>query len=242
MGFLDEISPQVLQQLTSGSYLRFRLDKKHHLSQIEMLNPSPLTALPGTSAQESAFSATILPHYSFASALLRQFYDQDKKTSQCYDRAHVWTYFSLIKHGVHLPKMWLFFADHYIRAYRFKWWFHVAPYALVNMRGQVNERIMDRKFFSYPLKVKLWTDLFMENKNSCKEVELYTDYSEHPDENDCYLIRSTPYFWQPRDLERYAKKGTDKKDYVLKEVNYSYYHAFGLERDTPGAKPSFDGP
>ena len=134
------------------------------------------------------FTPTILPSYTAASRLLESFSNSDVAGSQCYDRAHVWAY-SAGKSYVHVRKSWIFFADHFIEKNHFKWWFHVAPIVSVKMQGIVQERIVDRKFSEFPLKVNLWTDLFMVEKQTCKEIDRYTDYSEHPDENDCYLIK-----------------------------------------------------
>lgn len=175
------------------------------------------------------FTPSTLPSYSAATKLLESFSNSDIIGSQCYDRAHVWAW-SAANSYVHLEKNWLFFADHFIEKHHFKWWFHVAPVANVKMQGTIQQRIVDRKFSEFPLKVKLWTDLFMVDKQTCKEIDRYTDYSEHPNEDDCYLITSTPYFWQPKDLETFAKSGTEKTNWVDWEIRHAFKHAFGINK------------
>lgn len=175
------------------------------------------------------FIPSILPTYAAATRLLESFSNADVSGSQCYDRAHIWAY-SAGKNSFHLEKTWLFFADHFIQKNHFKWWFHVAPVASVKMQGLIQQRIMDRKFSEFPLKIKLWTDLFMVEKQTCKEIERYTDYSEHPGEDDCYLVTSTPYYWQPKDLEAFSKEGTDRTGWIDWEVRHAFKHAFGISK------------
>jgi hypothetical protein len=64
------------------------------------------------------------------------------------------------------------------------------------MNGFVNERIMDPAFTQYPLKEKLLTDIFIKNKVVCKAIGKYFEYSAHPSEDDCYIMKTSMYFWQ----------------------------------------------
>ena len=48
------------------------------------------------------------------------------QSSQCYDKAHYWSY-EWSRQNLSLGKMFLFFTESYIRRYNYKWWFHVAP-------------------------------------------------------------------------------------------------------------------
>lgn len=173
------------------------------------------------------FQPSIIKNYSTATDLLLTFNSKAISGAQCYDRAHVWTYEASKNQKVELGKAWLFFSDNYIARYKFKWWFHVAPVAKVIMKGEIQERIMDREFAPFPMQQKIWTDKFMENKIDCKAITKYTDYSKHPDEDDCYILRSTPYFWQPKDLEALEKTGAEKGDYIPWEVAYAYRYGFG---------------
>lgn len=173
------------------------------------------------------FQPSIIKNYSAATDLLLTFNPKAINGAQCYDRAHVWTYEASRNQKSELGKAWLFFSDNYIARYKFKWWFHVAPVAKVMMKGEIQERIMDREFATFPMQQKIWTDKFMENKVDCKAITKYSDYSKHPDEDDCYILRSTPYFWQPKDLESLEKSGAEKRDYIPWEVAYAYRYGFG---------------
>lgn len=173
------------------------------------------------------FRPTIIKNYTAATDVLLNFNPRAIDGAQCYDRAHVWTYEASKNQKIELNKAWLFFSDNYIARYKFKWWFHVAPVAKVMMKGEVLERIMDREFAKFPMQQKIWTDKFMENKVDCKPITTYTDYSKHPDEDDCFILRSTPYFWQPKDLEEVEKSGAEKRDYIPWEVAHAYRYGFG---------------
>ncbi len=203
-------------------------DQNQILSIIPVLEKNEIP--PFASYERSAeFTPTIFPSYSAATRFLEKFSNSDITGSQCYDRAHVWAFLAATN-IIHVEKAWIFFADHFIEKNHFKWWFHVAPIAKVKMQETVQERIVDRIFSEFPLKVKLWTDLFMPEKQRCREIERYTDYSEHPGEDDCYLMTSTPYFWQPKDLEVFAKEGTEKTGWIDWEVRHAFKHAFGINK------------
>lgn len=174
------------------------------------------------------YTPTVYPTYGYATDILSSMRRQWVENSQCYDRSHVWAYEEAYQ-GRYLQKAFLFFSDAYISRYNFPWWFHTAPYARVRLNGEVVERIMDPAFTQYPLKEKLWTDLFMKNKAQCKLVEKYTDYSRHPGEDDCYLMKASIYFWQPKDLEAYERTGVEKKKFIDWEVRHAYKNGFNLQ-------------
>ncbi len=228
VGFLDEVDNEVLNQLRPGNTLKFTLDRDNTLGDVAIRSMNEAEATPSYTLTPEEYSPSILPNYQYATDLLHTFRAPALNDAQCYDKAHIWTYEADYYYRARLQKAWLFFSDNYIGRYRYKWWFHVAPFAKVMMRGAVEERIMDREFYQYPLKLKLWTDLFMENKATCKEVTSYTDYSQHPNEDDCYVIRSTPFYWQPKELKARAERGTEKTQYIQWEIIYAYQHGYGI--------------
>lgn len=149
--------------------------------------------------------------------------------SQCYDRGHVWGYEADTKFNIKLQKGWIFFADHFILKYRFYWWFHIAPMALLKKDGFIQERVLDKTFAKKPLSFKEWSDLFLESKPTCKDIDLYTQYSLHADEDDCYYMRSSRFIWQPRDLEDFAITGNMKNTYIGWEISHAFKHAFNSQ-------------
>lgn len=212
-----------------GTKIDLEIDSNHNILSLRPSTLKTFNRLPVNPSQSATnFKPSVFSTYSKAQSALNVFRFPDAPGSQCYDRAHVWTYEAEKFYANRLSKMWLFFSDHYIEANNFKWWFHVAPLALVNMKGSIENRIMDKGFSKYPLKVKIWTDLFMIQKQDCRVANQYTDYSEHPNEDDCYLIESTPYYWQPKDLEKLAKRSINKSQYIDNEVSHAYRFGFGI--------------
>jgi hypothetical protein len=211
-----------------GQIVDVKLDENHEILTIGpalFSKPSP----PFIDVQlKKTFQPTVIKNYTAATDLLLTFNTNAIQGAQCYDRAHVWAYEASRNQKTELGKAWLFFSDRYIANYKFKWWFHVAPVATVVMKGEIQERILDREFAKFPMQIKIWTDKFMENKVDCRLISKYTDYSKHPGEHDCYTMRSTPYFWQPKDLDELEKSGAEKRDYVPWEIAYAYRYGFGL--------------
>lgn len=151
------------------------------------------------------------------------------KESQCYNRAHVWSYEWRMNHNLMTSKIWLFFTRKYIRKYNFDWWFHVAPMFHVNMGNRMMERVADVKYARAPLQIKQWTDIFLRNDAECPLVENYSDGADYPESRWCYTMKSNMYYYQPADLEAKEKYGTDRNSWNEEEVKGSYLEAFDIQ-------------
>ncbi len=148
-----------------------------------------------------------------------------RRRSQCYNRAHVWTY-ELSKKVVNgkkldLGKTWLFFTRKYIREYRYKWWFHIAPY----IKADSQVRVLDRKFTKSPLPLQEWTDEFMHNNAKCKVIEYYNDYRENQEVESCFIINSSMYYWQPLHIEGLADGDAEPTSYSEYSIEKAYRDA-----------------
>lgn len=146
-----------------------------------------------------------------------------RRFSQCYNRAHMWSYELHKKFNLNLGKIWIFFTSKYIRDFKYKWWFHIAPY--LDLKNRNSSYVMDRSFTKKPLKVKEWTDIFMENKSECKEVEFYSDYRENQNSEYCYLIKSSMYYWQPFNIEGLQNGEEEKVRFETEELERAYKNA-----------------
>lgn len=146
--------------------------------------------------------------------------------SQCYNRAHIWTYEAFNRTGIKSNKLFLFFTSRYIRNYRYHWWFHVAPMVYVDGSAQSSWRVLDRRYTAGPLSTKTWTNIFMKNRATCPVVYRYSSYRNHQQSKDCYLIPTSMYFWQPRDIERQERTGYVKTQYYSSEIGHAYWEAF----------------
>jgi hypothetical protein len=178
---------------------------------------------------ELEYRPTVYASYQEATNALQRFRRDNLEDAQCYDKAHVWSYEENYYRRSRLLKVFLFFSDSYIERYNHPWWFHVAPLGLVQMGSSINERVMDRGFAQFPLKMKLWTDLFMKNKASCKLMEKYTDYSQHPGEDDCYIYKASMFFWQPKDIEALERGASPKTQFINWEVRHAYKYGYGYD-------------
>lgn len=139
------------------------------------------------------FRPTNIGSIEEAEALFKTMYRRAKKKSQCYMRAHAWSYDLYRDHGINNEKIFIFFTRSYIVKYDFEWWFHVAP--MVRVQNQAF--VMDRKYMRGPTTIKDWTDFFMKNDALCTLVNKY-----HPDmiqdfKGSCFLRIVPMYFWQP---------------------------------------------
>ncbi len=219
----DRIEPRNLNR----ALIDADLSEERFLSGIKILGHLDETPVMSGEKDFSSphYVPTIYSSYNFATDVLRGMRHNWNRDSQCYDRSHIWSYEETFA-GRYLQKAFLFFSDAYIGRYNHPWWFHTAPFAMVKLNGEIVERVMDPVFSRYPLKFKLWTDLFMKNKVECKLIARYSDYSTHPGEDDCYMMKTTIYFWQPKDLDAFERSGIEKTKFIDWEIKHAYENAF----------------
>jgi hypothetical protein len=230
---LTNVKPNDLKE--SGVNIDIIIDENQDvvaLNLVSSLMPQRITT-PEINATnvDQPYTPTILESYAVAREVLASFNTDTIEGAQCYDKAHRWVYDEYAGHGTKLMKIFLFFSDDYVERVHFKWWFHAAPFTQLRMSGQTTERVLDPTFSGYPLKFKLWTDLFMSNKVDCKEITSYKEYSGNPHTSDCFIQRTPMYTWQPRDLEAIAT-GTypQKTAFIPWEIDWAYEHGFGAKR------------
>lgn len=143
--------------------------------------------------------------------------------SECYNRAHVWSWEIYQKNRYNTGKMFLFFTRRYINEYRYKWWFHVAPF--INESGRPQHVVLDRQYTSGPLGMHTWTDYFMKNDAHCPVVDRYSSYSQNQYSRYCYLIPASMYYWQPYNLDQLERYHTTKRVFIQSQINHSYRDA-----------------
>lgn len=206
--------------------VKIRLDDKLNLMSIQTVTPEleePSTE-PGPGGMTS-YDPTILSD-SEAYSAFRNMRRDYQNNSQCYNRAHIWNYEEFNNSGLKSNKLYLFFTSRYIRKYNYKWWFHVTPMVYVNGSEQSNWRTLDRRYTRGPLTTRTWTNVFMLNNSFCPVVFKYSSYRSHQQEEDCFLIPTSMYFWQPRDIERQERTGYVKDRFYRNEVGHAYWEAF----------------
>ena len=117
--------------------------------------------------------------------------------SQCYQRAHLWSLQMWNQRGIRSMKVFLFFTRRFIREYRYKWWFHVAPFVYAG--GQ--ETVLDPTFTDTPLEMGKWTNEFVTSQWPCPEVSTYAQFEDNQEAQHCYTLKMPMYYYQPKDIE-----------------------------------------
>lgn len=171
---------------------------------------------------------TIIPNMSRAAELFNEL-EHKNNNSECYNRAHVWTYSWRIKHHIYSSKAWIFFTRKYIRKYDFQWWFHVAPLLHIASEDSVVEKIADKKYAKKILSMKEWSDIFMRNDAECPIIDLYSEYANYPETGWCYIMKTSMYYYQPIDLETYERDGKARTTWNQFEVIQAYKDALEID-------------
>lgn len=141
--------------------------------------------------------------------------DGDKGLSQCFKRAHMWSYDMWTKLGIKSQKIFIFYTKRFQALEDFQWWFHVAP--MVEADGQ--EFVLDPTFMDRPVSVQEWVDYFMRSKKiTCPVVDKYQDYENHQWKRLCYLMKVPMYHFRPLDIELRDKKGEERNHWLLEEL------------------------
>lgn len=153
------------------------------------------------------------------------------RVTQCFNRAHVWSYEWWRDHSVRSMKVFVFWTKEYVRRYRHEWWFHVAPYVhVMDTDGKIKERVMDVKWLSRPYEFQAWANYHSPKDIPCRVVTKYSDYANNPwDVDRCYFMRANMYTWQPMDLELYeAWDNYSKNAFNMDEIKAAFLEAFDV--------------
>jgi hypothetical protein len=219
---------------SSGRVVHIPAAKKHLLSSLKI---SPQKKLKNFTTSDNSssinmtsesYSPSILQSFEEAAKLFQETRSDYDEKSQCYNRAHVWSYEWRTEKNIFSSKVWLFFTHEYIRKYKFNWWFHVAPSVHVIHKNTVKERIMDRKYAKSPLNLKNWTDIFIRDQSHCPIVDQYSHYADFPESGSCFVMKSSMYYYRPLDLEEIELKGKTKQRWIASEVVDAYLDGFNM--------------
>lgn len=219
--------------LSKKAWLVLKLNDQREIIEMKEVLPPP-SALKSFrksfQIEDSApYTPSILKNLDVARAYFYDARTDHKKESQCFNRAHVWSYEWRTKNNLYSSKAWLFFTRKFIRKYNFEWWFHVAPMVHVVVDGVVKERVMDIKYARGPVKLKQWTDIFMRDNADCPVVDKYSDHANYPESGSCFVMKSSMYYYQPVDLEMNEIMGFEKTRWQEAEVKHAYLEAFDIK-------------
>lgn len=216
--------------MKNHSWFIFTVNDKRELLSIKETQAPLIQTPPAMSSltDEIPYQPSILKDLDAARSFFYDARRKAKEESQCFNRAHVWTYEWRTKNNLYANKTWLFFTRKFIRKYKFEWWFHVAPSVLIVHEGQVRERVMDIKYARGPLKLKQWTDIFMRDNADCPVVQKYSEQADYPESGSCFVMRSSMYYYQPVDLELFELTGIPKTRWLEPEVKHAFLDAFDV--------------
>lgn len=163
---------------------------------------------------DPAFVPTNLTSIEDAKKLMDELRFHSKSRAECFQRAHLWAIEMRQMMNAQTQKVFLFFSDKYTRRTGFDWWFHVAPFILVN--GV--EMVLDPFFFDRPVDMKTWTDRFMQDDPECLVVNSYQDYETQNTKVDCILRKMPMYYYSPLIVEARDKENKVISDWMDDEV------------------------
>jgi hypothetical protein len=170
------------------------------------------------------YKPSILNHTNTAIGIFNKMRKDYTKDGECYNRAHIWSYEEYKRSGLHSMKIFMFFTEKYIRNYKFHWWFHVTPMSYVASLS--SPRTLDRRYTSGPRQTKIWSDVFIKSKRTCKKVNTFDEYYENQMGQDCYHIYTSMYYVIPRDIEKRDITGLEKSEFLDKEIKRAYRNGF----------------
>lgn len=226
----NQFKQSVMEAKSKRQWMKFTLDEKREITSVASHEDPNLTEF----NEEKSLLYSEKPSVINSMELAQKFFSAARykdKESQCFNRAHLWSYEWKKKNYLNTAKIFIFFTPRYIREHDFHWWFHVAPYVHVAIGPEIKERVMDRKYLKQPSSIKQWVETFMEKGSKCRTVKVYTDYANYPEAGDCYLIRSSMFTYWPLDLELEELNGTKKTSWVESEVQSAYADALEINNE-----------
>jgi hypothetical protein len=199
--------------------VRFKTDEERKIESYKVLGTAKFEPM---QSLKDEYQPTIFNSIDDAKRIFKNMKTGASSSSQCYNRAHVWSYEGKQNTNLNMMKVFMFYTRKYIREYNFDWWFHVSPFTYVQENGEQVEKVLDRYFTKGPLNMKTWTDIFMKNDVLCPSITKYTDYENHQESEYCYLYKASMYYVQPLDLENLEETGATKTKFLNWEVDRAY--------------------
>lgn len=218
---------------SKDQWFTFTLDSDRFVESIKIANAPLIKLEKQNTLEEINYTPTTVASMKIATDYIREARSRVERegTTQCFNRAMVWSYDWWRNHSLRSMKMFIFWPKEYIRKYSFKWWFHVTPYVhVMDSDGVVKERALDVKWISRPYSMQDWADYHSSKDVKCRVVEKYSDYADNPFYSDrCYFMRANMYTWQPADLEMNEAWGYTKNAFNMDEVRAAFLEAFNIK-------------
>lgn len=221
----DEKSFASLEDYPSSQSVKVTFDQDRFLKSITAIEPQLLETERSNKSfphKAAAYTPTNLPDLTAAQVIFKNMDRNFQRSSQCYNRAHIWAFEEFKRSGLQSMKMFMFYTKRYIWDYDFDWWFHVSPMTYVKNQAMV----LDRMFMKGPATIKDWSLRFIQSKRDCPVVKKYADYVNNQETEHCYLMPVSMYYWQPYDIENFDRTGYEKTTFLKNQINWAYWEAF----------------
>lgn len=224
----QELFNSILTEIKSQRIMEFEVDQNQNLLSIHYSDSLPASEeIHPQTESPVLYKPTIFKDHESAYRMFKDMREDYKEDSgQCYNMAHIWAYEEYLRTKTQSIKLFMFFTNKFIRRYRFPWWFHVSPAVFATSENKISRLILDRRYTTYPMSTKEWTDIFIESGRDCKEVNKMAEYIRTSKSEDCYLIETPMYYWQPRNIRLRDTHGRIKETFSKSEIQHARNEAF----------------
>jgi hypothetical protein len=166
--------------------------------------------------QLRAFAPTDLKTFEAADSVFKNMLnDGDKNRSQCFKRAHMWSFDMWSQLGINSEKLYIFWTQRFQAIDDYDWWFHVTPVVTVN--GE--KFAMDGTFMKKPTPINEWKNFFMKtDKITCPVITNYKQYEGNQWNRLCYLMLTPMYYFSPLNIKNRDKSNEKRNNWVLEEI------------------------
>jgi hypothetical protein len=159
---------------------------------------------------DPTFAPIVVRSNSEIHELFRSVYPYDSNrydaSDNCFNRAQYWSRALNVqnqKPGENLgtDKVFIFFSEEYIRKFKHKWWYHVAP--VVYLGGKDRPIVFDPTFLPGPETLQGWLGAFDQYTGGrCQKIESIDDYYANNHKPICMYIVASMFNYSPSDLGR----------------------------------------
>jgi hypothetical protein len=206
--------------------LSLQIDSEHQLTSVQIVaKVSHLKPIPNITEEDYAPSEL---SENQTIELFKSFRKGARGISQCYNRAHIWVYESKKSFDINSMKVFLFFTKKFIREHDYRWWFHVAPGTYTQKSPKNYFSVIDPYFADSPLPLTEWSHLFVPKKTHCPEINQYSEFDKHQEEESCYFLKTSMYYLQPLDLKELEERSEIKNTWEWIEIKRAYRNGFGI--------------
>lgn len=228
-----ETGATVSLELEEGLPLRNDLPERILKAKVNEVQKRNVQEDNGILTPMSDYEPSDLENLEEVTKMFGELRERTKWFSQCFNRAHIWAKQMHQDHGVKSQKILIYYTKKYRREVSKKWWFHIAP--VVTVKGE--KYVMDKEFTRKPTLAKDWEAIFtskMGAKNigprdyRCAQIENISEYYDEANTQTefCNIQYTSMYYWEPNDMSRLDKEGTQKTDWVDWEIRAAAKEAF----------------